>query len=162
MTSAPHSVPLVRRLVDRLAAAWHERAILLKAVSFGLVGLVNLAIDFGVFSLGYFYFALPIIAANVIAWTVAVTNSYVLNSLITFAPESGGRLRVKDYLAFCLSQTGGLVANTTTVFVASYFIPVLLAKVLAIGAGFLVNFSLSHFVVFRARHPKARDAARPL
>jgi putative flippase GtrA len=31
-------------------------------------------------------------------------------------------------------------------------------KVLAIGAGFLVNFSLSHFVVFRARHPKPRDA----
>jgi putative flippase GtrA len=56
---------------------------------------------------------------------------------------------------------GGLLANTTTVFVASYFIalflhvpgdaalPVLLAKVLAIGASFLVNFSLSHFVVFR-------------
>jgi putative flippase GtrA len=159
MTSAPHSVPLARRLVDRLVAAWHERAVLLKVVSFGLVGLVNLTIDFAVFSLGYFYFGLPIIVANVVAWTAGVTNSYVLNSLITFAAESGGRLRVKDYLAFCLSQTGGLVANTATVFVASYFMPVLVGKVLAIGAGFLVNFSLSHFVVFRARLPKARDAA---
>ena len=159
MPSAPHSVPLARRLVDRLVAAWHERAVLLKVVSFGLVGLVNLTIDFAVFSLGYFYFGLPIIVANVVAWTAGVTNSYVLNSLITFAAESGGRLRVKDYLAFCLSQTGGLVANTATVFVASYFMPVLVGKVLAIGAGFLVNFSLSHFVVFRARHPKARDAA---
>jgi putative flippase GtrA len=162
MTTAPQSAPLARRLVERVAAAWHERAILLKAISFGLVGLVNLAIDFGVFSLGYFYFGLPIIAANVIAWIVAVTNSYVLNSLFTFAAESGGRLRVKDYLAFCASQAGGLIANTGTVFVASYFMPVLLGKVLAIGAGFLVNFSLSHFVVFRARHPKAGDAARPL
>jgi len=147
------------RLVARLVQAWRERAILLKAVSFGLVGLVNLAVDFAVFSFGYFYLGLPIIAANVIAWIVAVSNSYVLNSLTTFAAESGGRLRVKDYLAFCASQVGGLLANTTTVFVASYFMPVLLAKVLAIGAGFLVNFSLSHFVVFRARHPKARDAA---
>jgi putative flippase GtrA len=150
------------RLVARLAQAWRERAILLKALSFGLVGLVNLAVDFAVFSFGYFFLGLPIIAANVIAWIVAVSNSYVLNSLTTFAAESGGRLRVKDYLAFCASQVGGLLANTTTVFVASYFMPVLLAKVLAIGAGFLVNFSLSHFVVFRARHPKARDAARPL
>ena len=124
-----------------------------------MVGVVNLAIDFAIFFLGYFYFGLPIIAANVIAWIVAVTNSYVLNSLITFAAESGGKLRVRDYLAFCLSQAGGLVANTTTVFVASYFMPVLIGKVLAIGAGFAVNFSLSHFVVFRARHPKARDAA---
>jgi putative flippase GtrA len=162
MASDAQSAPLARRLVNRLVAAWRERAILLKAVSFGLVGLVNLAIDFAVFSLGYFYFGLPIIAANIIAWIVAVSNSYVLNSLTTFAHESGGRLRVRDYLAFCLSQTGGLIANTTTVFVASYFMPVLVGKVLAIGAGFLVNFSLSHFVVFRARHPKARDAARPL
>ena len=158
MTEPSAANPLVARLVQ----AWRERAILLKAVSFGLVGLVNLAVDFAVFSFGYFYLGLPIIAANVIAWIVAVSNSYVLNSLTTFAAESGGRLRLKDYLAFCASQVGGLVANTTTVFVASYFMPVLLAKVLAIGAGFLVNFSLSHFVVFRARHPKARDAARSL
>lgn len=159
MTSAPHSAPLARRLVERLVAAWQERAILLKAVSFGLVGLVNLTIDFVIFSLGYFYFGLPIIAANVIAWIAGVTNSYVLNSRITFAAESGGKLRVKDYLAFCLSQAGGLVANTATVFIASYFMPVLVGKVLAIGTGFLVNFSLSHFVVFRARHPTVRDTA---
>ena len=155
---SPSTSP-ARRLVDRVVAAWHERAILLKAVSFGLVGLVNLTIDFAVFSIGYFYFGLPIIAANVIAWIAGVTNSYVLNSLITFAAESGGRLRVKDYLTFCLSQAGGLVANTATVFVASYFMPVLVGKVLAIGTGFLVNFSLSHFVVFRARHPTVRDTA---
>jgi putative flippase GtrA len=142
---------LANRLADRLVKAWHERAILLKAVSFGLVGVVNLVIDFAVFSLGYFYFGLSIVVANVIAWIVAVSNSYVLNSLTTFALESGRKLRVKDYLAFCVSQTGGLVANTATVFVASYFMPVLIAKVLAIGAGFAVNFSLSHFVVFRAR-----------
>jgi putative flippase GtrA len=153
---------VANRLLARLIRAWRERAILLKAVSFGLVGVVNLAIDFAIFSLGYFYFGLPIIAANVIAWIVAVTNSYVLNSLITFAAESGGKLRARDYLAFCLSQAGGLVANTTTVFVASYFMPVLIGKVLAIGAGFAVNFSLSHFVVFRARRPKTGDAARPL
>ena len=38
------------RLTDRLIAAWHERAIVLKAMSFGLVGVVNSAVDFGVFS----------------------------------------------------------------------------------------------------------------
>jgi len=53
--------------------------------------------------------------------------------------------------SFAISQVAGLVANTATVFVASYFMPVLLGKLLAIGASFLVNFSLSHFVVFRKR-----------
>ena len=38
------------RLTDRMIAAWHERAIVLKAMSFAAVGLVNSLIDFGIFS----------------------------------------------------------------------------------------------------------------
>jgi putative flippase GtrA len=124
---------------------------MLKAMSFALVGVVNFAVDFSLFSLLYFYFGVPIITANILAWCVAVTGSYVMNSLTTFAAESGRQLRLKDYVTFAVSQIGGLIANTTTVFLASYFMPVLLAKLLAIGAAFLVNFSLSHFVVFRPR-----------
>jgi putative flippase GtrA len=139
------------RLTDRLIAAWHDRAIVLKAMSFAVVGVVNSAVDFGVFSFAYYFLQLPIVTANVIAWTVAVTGSYIMNSLTTFARESGRELRAKAYFSFALSQVAGLVANTTTVFVASYFMPVLLGKVLAIGASFLVNFALSHFIVFRKR-----------
>ncbi len=139
----------MKKLLDRLILAWHERAVALKAVSFALIGVVNFAVDFGVFLLAYFYLALPIIISNFIAWIVAVSGSYVMNSLITFAAESGRQLRLKDYLTFVTSQTGGLVANTAVVFIASYFIPVLLGKLIAIGASFLVNFYLSHSVVFR-------------
>ena len=144
------------RLIDRLAGAWQERAVALKALSFGLVGLVNSAVDFGVFSLAYYLVGLPIILANIVAWAVAVSGSYVMNSLTTFAHESGRELRLKAYAGFALSQMAGLVANTTTVFVASYFMPVLVGKLFAIGASFLVNFSLSHFIVFRKRPDAAR------
>ena len=144
MTASP-------RLFDRLLTAWHERAMALKAVSFAAVGVVNSAVDFAVFSFAYYWLGLPIVAANVMAWIVAVSGSYVMNSLTTFARESGRELRAKAYFTFLISQVGGLLANTATVFVASYFMPVLLGKVLAIGASFLVNFSLSHFVVFRKR-----------
>src|SRR5882672_4011643 len=137
--------------VRRLRAAWQDRAVMLKAFSFAMVGLVNLAVDFSVFSFFYFYLALPILTANVIAWCVAVTGSYVMNSMTTFAEESGRQLRMRDYATFAVSQIGGLFTNTTTVLVASYFIPVVLAKLLAIGAGFFVNFTLSHFIVFRQR-----------
>ena len=139
------------RLSERLIAAWHERAIVLKAMSFALVGVVNSAVDFGVFALAYSYFDRPIILANVLSWCVAVSGSYVMNSLTTFAHESGRELSAKAYFSFALSQVAGLVANTTTVVVASYFIPVLIGKVLAIGVSFLVNFTLSHFIVFRKR-----------
>jgi putative flippase GtrA len=139
------------RLSERLAAAWHERAIVLKAISFALVGVINSAVDFTVFALAFSYFGLPIVVANVLSWCVAVSGSYVMNSLTTFAHESGRELRAKAYFSFALSQVAGLVANTTTVVIASYFMPVLIGKVLAIGVSFLVNFTLSHFIVFRKR-----------
>ena len=142
---------LLSHLTSRLNAAWHERAIVLKAMSFAAVGLINSAVDFALFSLGFYYLGLPIIAANVVSWSVAVTGSYVMNSLTTFAHESGRELRLDSYAHFVLSQMAGLVANTATVFVASHFMHVLVGKVLAIGASFLVNFSVSHFVVFRKR-----------
>jgi putative flippase GtrA len=144
----------LERLSDRLTQA--DRAIMLKALSFGMVGIVNFAVDFGIFSFGYYVLKWPIITANVVSWAIAVSGSYVMNSLITFAAESGRQLRFRDYVTFAASQIGGLVANTATVFALAYFMPVLLAKALAIGASFLVNFSLSHWLVFRRRENTIR------
>jgi len=140
-------------IFTRLDKAWHERAVALKALSFGLVGLINSAVDFGVFSFAYYYLGLPIIAANSLAWVIAVTGSYVLNSTITFAAESGRQLGFRRYFAFALSQVAGFFANTATVWclVELLFVPAWAAKVAAIAVSFAVNFSLSHFVVFRAR-----------
>jgi len=150
-------MPPLSRLTERLIVAWHERAIVLKAVSFGLVGLVNSAVDFGIFSFAFYYMEFPILFANIVSWSVAVSGSYVMNSLTTFAKESGRDLSLVSYFNFALSQVAGLVTNTITVIVASYFMPVLIGKVLAIGASFVVNFSLSHFVVFRKREHPASD-----
>lgn len=143
----------LRSTLDRLGKAWHERAVLLKALSFGLVGVINSAIDFGVFSFAYYYLGLPIVAANSLAWVVAVTGSYVMNSTITFAAESGRQLDLRRYLGFALSQFAGFLANTATVWclVELAGIPAWAAKLAAILVSFVVNFSLSHFVVFRAR-----------
>jgi putative flippase GtrA len=139
----------VQDLIDRLHAASRGRPTLFKAVSFALIGFVNTAIDFSVFSLGYYFFGLPIVAANLASWVIAVSTSYVLNSTITFSVDSRRELTVRSFGTFVLAQLAGFAANTTTVVVASQFMPVLLGKVLAIGVSFAVNFSLSHFVVFR-------------
>jgi|SRR5947209_5833711 putative flippase GtrA len=144
-----------------------RRAVALKAVSFALVGVVNATVDFAVFSFFYFYLGFPIIIANMISWFVAVTGSYVMNSMTTFAAESGRKLRLRSYATFLLAQVAGFVANTATVYLVPIVIGmmlgidrtsthlVLIGKLLAIGSSFLVNFSLSHFVVFRHRGPTA-------
>jgi putative flippase GtrA len=154
---------LFERLSDRLTQA--DRAIVLKALSFGMVGVVNFAVDFTFFSFGYYVLHWPIVLANVVSWAIAVSGSYVMNSLITFAAESGRQLRFRDYVTFAGSQVGGLIANTATVWVlSSYLLPflfglstpvaVLIGKICAVAASFLVNFSLSHWLVFR-RHDNA-------
>jgi putative flippase GtrA len=155
--------PLLEALSRRVLPDPGQRAVALKAVSFALVGVVNATVDFGVFSFFYFYLGFPIILANLISWFIAVTGSYVMNSMTTFAAESGRKLRLRSYATFLLAQVAGFVANTATVYLVPIVIGkifgieststtlVLIGKLLAIGSSFLVNFSLSHFVVFRHR-----------
>jgi putative flippase GtrA len=144
----------LQNIIDRLTVAWHERAVALKAASFALVGVVNTAIDFSVFWTTVHFLGWPLVPANVLAWLVAVSFSYAMNSFITFGPESGRVLRWRDYATFLASGIAGMVTSTTTLFALSYVMPLLVAKLISIAISFVVNFSLSHFVVFRARPPQ--------
>ena len=152
MSETPENMGSARRALLLL----RKQVVLLKAMSFALIGVVNSLIDFAVFlfTLRYVTEPLPgerldLIAANVLAWMVAMSGSYVMNSYVTFAAESGRKLRWKSFFAFAASGILGVVANTATLLIAAEFMPVIPAKILAIGVGFLVNFSMSHFVVFR-------------
>ena len=143
----------LENLRERLRVAWAERAVAVKAISFALIGVVNSAIDFAVFSYAYYFLALPILVSNSMAWVVAVTASDVMNSTITFATESGRKLAFDRYFGFALSQFAGFLANTLTVWciVELAHMPAWGGKLVAIFVSFAVNFSLSHFVVFRKR-----------
>jgi putative flippase GtrA len=155
--AAMDASPLRQRLAGALALI-KRQVMLLKAMSFAAVGVVNAAVDFAVFLLALQFLTSSLVAANVLAWLVAVSGSYVMNSFITFAAESGRKLAWRPYFTFVASGILGVIANTTTLVVTAMFMPVILAKLCAIGAGFVVNFSMSHFVVFRPRRT-AGDAA---
>jgi putative flippase GtrA len=139
----------------RLVDAWRARAVSLKALSFATVGLVNTAVDAAVFFLLLGYVTTSLVVANVGAWLIAVTGSYVMNSFTTFSAETGGKLRLRHYAGFVGSGIVAVIATTTTVVIAAQFMPVWAAKGLAILVSFVVNFSITHFVVFR---PKAERA----
>jgi putative flippase GtrA len=147
------------RLKCRLARAWHARAVTLKAASFAMVGVVNTLVDYSIFLSAYYLLKLPLLAAQVLAWVVAVSGSYVLNCYITFAAESGRQLRWRAYAAFAASGIAGFIANTTVLLLARLWVPVPVAKLFAIAGSFAVNFALSHFVVFRTREPRAERSA---
>ncbi len=147
----------LENLRARLTGAWRQRAVSLKALSFATVGLINTAVDAAVFFLMLGFVTSSLIVANVTGWLFAVTGSYVMNSLTTFSAETGGRLRLKDYFGFVGSGLVAVTATTLTVVAAAQFMPVWTAKGLAIAVSFAVNFSITHFVVFRPR----ADVAEP-
>ena len=135
----------------RLMQAWRDRAVMLKALSFATVGAINTVVDAAIFFLMLAYVTPSLIVANVTAWLIAVTGSYVMNSLTTFSVETGRKLRLKDYAGFVASGSLAVIATTATVVFAAQFVPVWVAKGLAIAVSFAVNFSLNHFIVFRTR-----------
>jgi len=153
-------------------------ALLRKAFSFALIGLVNTGVDAAVFFMAYGWATshegpirlltglaelcncgspsnVTLVVSNVFSWFVAVTGSYMMNSTITFAAETGRRLGWRAWATFVGSGVLGAIANTTTLVVAAQFIPVWAAKGCAILVAFLFNFSMSHFVVFRPRAVQA-------
>jgi putative flippase GtrA len=141
----------LREAALRLAAAWRRRAVMLKATSFAVVGVVNTAIDTAVFFAALAYVTSSLVAANVLAWGVAVSGSYVLNSFTTFGPESGRQLRVRDYLAFLGSGVAAVTASTIALVIAAGYVPVWAAKAVAILVSFAVNFTITNLIVFRPR-----------
>ena len=177
-----NSAMRINALRLRFLHGWRKGAISRKAVSFALIGVVNAFVDYGVFFLARAVFAqwpaalalfaalsgacrctgadtVSFIVANLTSWAVAVTGSYVLNASITFAAESGRKLRWRAYAVFAASGIAGWLANTAALVFAAQvlLLPIALAKAIAIVASFAVNFTLSHYVVFRVRHRPALD-----
>ena len=144
-------ISLYERARMWVLAGWRNRAVSFKAVVYALVGVVNTVVDYGLFLVAHAVLGLPLVAANALSWIIAVSNSYTLHSTVTFAAESGRKLRWSTYFTFVASGIVGWLANTAALLVAVevLLLPVWLAKLLAVMASFTVNFSLSRFVVFR-------------
>lgn len=144
--------PLNMKLIfPRIIDTWLARPMVAKIISFGVIGIGNTLIDLAIFTFAYTVLALPLVLSNVLSWLGAVSCSYVMNTMITFRAESGRVLRRRDYFSFVASGILGMIATTTTLVVLSNSMPVLYAKLLSILVSFVVNFTMSHFVVFRQK-----------
>jgi putative flippase GtrA len=128
------------------AAARHWRFM----VRFGVVGLLSFALDTVVFLALALEAGLPVWLANILAWTVAVQQSYVLNGVWTFKRPWRELVDRVTYGGFVAGGLLALTVTTVTVTLAAMVMPVLPAKGVAILAGMAFNYLASHFV-FHAR-----------
>ena len=117
---------------------------------FAAVGAANSLIDFAVFTLAHFGLLLGLVPANAVAYAVAATFSYMANSRWTFGGRGATR-GPRDFVAFQLVNLVGLVLATTVLVVLARHMPVLLAKLFAIGASFAWSFTVHDRLVWPRR-----------
>ncbi|MDP3544830.1 MAG: GtrA family protein [Phreatobacter sp.] len=128
-----------------------------KMLSFGLIGAINGVVNY-VITVGVTLFALTPMGlatndvalglAKALGWAVAVSNSYLFNTLFTFSRESGGRLSWSTYLRFVASGTVGLAVEVLSFLFAVRYLPLALAAIVPIGLAFIANFTMARIFVF--------------
>jgi putative flippase GtrA len=122
---------------------------------FGVIGCLNASIDLAVFAILLYAFGWSPIAAHTAGFCVAVINSYVMNKIWTFEDADWSRQAIWRALRFLLVAFGGWLVGAIVIAILVPTIPALAAKLVAIVATFVWNYTLSRLWVFRA--PSSRS-----
>lgn len=120
-------------------------------LKFSIVGGVNTLIDLTVYTLLTRFAGLHYLLANIFAFLVAVTNSFVLNRSFTFKIKERKRF---DYFKFFLVSTGSLIISESVLYFSVHFLNFsdIYGKIFAVGFSLIWNFIGSRYFVFRNRH----------
>jgi len=119
-------------------------------LKFSLVGILNTAVDFGIFTLmnsilgeGFYR------VSQIISYSGAVINSYYLNKSWTF--QAGHRINIIEMIKFLLVNLASLGISLYFLFLfhERYQMDILWSKVGATFFSVIVNFIGNKFWVFR-------------
>jgi len=140
-------------------------------IKYGMVGVVGLVIDMGVyyllvnkFSVHYPFSVhisallggkmsigmLDILISNIISSTLAVINNFILNSYFTFKVTDN---KLKRFMSFAGIAIIGMVISSMllTLFIGIMKIDDMLAKVFAICIVAAIQFAINKFFTFKQR-----------
>lgn len=136
---------------------------LIQFIKFGLVGVSNTAISYGIEMLCYYVIlvnsAMPqnakVIVTSVIAFVVSVTNSYIWNNRFVFQSEGKKRLtdHVKAYLktVICYGITGLILSPVLKMVLVGWNVPYWLASLGTLIITIPLNFVLNKFWAFKKK-----------
>jgi putative flippase GtrA len=131
-------------MVEETLIRSHPRRI----ATFVAIGAVNTVIDISAFAFLYGLAGLDVVTSNVLAFLIAVTNSYALNFLITFADRRNRRGALRSFAKFLGVAIGAMGVSTAIVYLISMFTHPLIAKLIATVASTAINYLGSYRFVF--------------
>lgn len=116
---------------------------------FAFVGLINTGVDFSIFFTLYSLLEWPLIVSNVIAFSAAVTNSYLLNKYWSFSRQKSGKKSWRQFNSFVIISLVAMGLSTGILVIGKPFASVLVLKI--IGAVFipLLNYFAYKLIVFK-------------
>lgn len=165
---SPYIVLLIALPLASAAGVWVARIIgrhmlwVWQVAKFGLVGVLNTAIDFGVLNILIFATGftrgLPLAALNVVSFTTALVNSYWWNKRWVFEGRGGGKETTQFLEFIIISVLAALISSGIIGGLTTYIPPSLglsaaqwanAAKAVAVVFSFVWNFLGYKFIVFR-------------
>jgi len=119
-------------------------------IKFNVVGIMNTAVDFGVFMILNHYLGLIYAVSQVISYSCGMVNSYFLNKFWTFQKREG--FTAIEVTKFILVNVCSLGVSLLVLYIlqSKWSWEVLPSKVLATGFSVGVNFLGNKFWVFEA------------
>lgn len=127
---------------------------------FGAVGLGNTVTEFAVFG-ALLHFGAAALLANAVGFLCANIQSYFVNAHFTFRKNgAAATINPAGYLRFFLAHCLSLAISTTFIILFADRFGPFLAKIAAVGFGFVANYSMSALFVFR-RDKDAPEVEEP-
>ena len=119
-------------------------------IKFNLVGIMNTAVDFGVFMILNHYLGLVYTVSQVISYSCGMVNSYFFNKFWTFQKKEG--FTAIEVIKFILVNLCSLGVSLLVLYIlqSKWNWQVLPSKVLATGFSVGVNLLGNKFWVFEA------------
>ena len=112
------------------------------------IGAINTAIDILAFAGLYGLGGLHVVPANVLAFLIAVANSYAMNFLVTFADRRSGRSTIRSFARFLFVAVVAMCVSTAMVYLISLVTHPMIAKLIATLASTAINYVGCYRFVF--------------
>ncbi len=121
----------------------------LHVIKFGLIGIMNTAIDFGIFTLLTMVFAIGSVISHVISYSCGVINSYFFNRTWTFQRKD--KSSAAEFIKFVVVNLISLGVSSLVMYLLAEIagLHIYISKLAAVFCSLAVNFAGSKLFVFR-------------
>lgn len=119
-------------------------------VTFSAIGIVNTLLHLVVLYILVEYFSVYYLLASFLAFVVAVTNSFIFNTRLTFAQSIHAKTAFR-YSKFFVVSTLAAITNLVLLYIITEYLGVwyLLSQLIATGLSLLINFIGNKYWTYR-------------